>query len=496
LKKYHDEQEQTPFFSKLVNYSKQYIAAFDVPGHKRGNIQTDLTKKLGKNIFLYDSNAPRGLDNLNHPTGVIKKSQELASKVFHADRAYFLTGGTTLGILAMVMATVKAKEKIILPRNVHKSVINSLILSGGIPIFVKPLVDKHLQIAISIKTKNIIKTIDDHPDAKAILLINPTYYGGTCDLQTIIEYAHQKGLVCLVDEAHGGNLYFHDQLPMTAMDAGADFSAVSIHKTNLSLTQSSVLLQKGERISPNRLQATINILQSTSPNQLFIASLDTSRKYMYFHAKEGIDNVLELSHKYSTLINEIPGISVKGRDYFQSIGCFDFDETKIIIDVSKLSVNGFDIYKKLADNHSVQLELAEEQILLCVLSIAQVEKDFLYLLNALKEMSASYYKMEEFNYPPIPLNYPKRCFRPRVAYHAPFVFVDVNDSLGEICAESIMIYPPGIPLIIPGEKIDASVINSINSYIKNDLTILSESEVGKIKVIDRANWKKPKVDNN
>jgi len=485
------KQEKTPYFTKLVNYSKKYMASFDVPGHKRGVIKTEFNKALGDKIFVYDSNAPRGLDNLNHPTSIIKEAQELSAEAFNADRAYFVTGGTTLAILAMITATIKAKEKIILPRNVHKSIINALILSGGIPIFVKPIVDNNLQIAISLSKEEVIKTINKHKDAKAVFLINPTYYGGTCDIKEITTYAHQHNMVVLVDEAHGGNLYFNDKLPLSAMDAGADFSAISIHKTNLSLTQSSILLQKGTRIAPQRLSATINILQSTSPNQLLIASLDVSRKFMYFHAKEYLDKVIALSKKYTKPINEIPGISVKDKTYFIENGSYDYDESKLIIDVSKLDINGFDVYKILVDKYNVQVELAEENILLCVLSVAQREKDFKYLYYGLKQISKQYYLNKTYKYPAIPLSYPRRVTRPREAYHAPFIYVDVNDSLNMICAESIMIYPPGIPLIIPGERINQNVIDSINNYLKNDLTILSESEEGKIKVIDKANWHKP-----
>jgi len=321
-----------------------------------------------------------------------------------------------------------------------------------------------------------------------LFLINPTYYGGTCDLKTIIEYAHSKNIIVLVDEAHGGNLYFGENLPITAMEAGADFSAVSIHKTNLSLTQSSILLQKGTRVSINRITATINILQSTSPSQLLIASLDTSRKYMFLNGRKEIEKLLFLSQKYIELLNQIPGISVKSKDHFIAVGTHDYDRTKLLIDVSKLSISGFDVYKLLADKYNVQIELAEESIILCVLSIAQHEKDFEYLLYGLKEISKQFYSLQEYYYPKIPLNYPKRCLRPRVAYHAPSITININDSLDEICAESIMVYPPGIPLIIPGEKIDLKIISSINNYIKNNLILLSESDLGKIKVVDKTRW--------
>ncbi|MDR2828377.1 MAG: aminotransferase class I/II-fold pyridoxal phosphate-dependent enzyme [Acholeplasmatales bacterium] len=479
----NDPQFKTPFFTKLKEYSKKYTASFDVPGHKRGAIENDFSKAIGKNIFKYDSNAPYGLDFLNQPSGVIKESEELAAKAYNANKAYFITGGTTLAIIAMIMTCVKAKEKIILPRNVHKSVINSLILSGSIPVFIKPIIDEYLDIATSVSTEEVIKTIKKNKDAKAILIINPTYYGGISDLKTITQIAHENNMLVLVDEAHGGNLYFSDKLPLSAMECNADICAISSHKTNLSLTQSSLLLLKGDAVSQRRLTATINILQSTSPSQLLVGSIDTSRKYMYFYANKMIDNLLILKNKYVDIINKIPGIKVMDKKYFIDNGCFDYDETKMLLDVTPLSITGSNIYKLLAKHHNVQLELAEEEILLCVLSVATKEKDFKCLVKGLNAISKEYYKKEEFVYPEINLTYPKKSVRPREAYHGASKVISINDSLGCISSEMIMIYPPGIPLIIPGEIVDSNVIKTINNYIKNDLKILQESERGFIKVL-------------
>ncbi|MFA5290259.1 MAG: aminotransferase class I/II-fold pyridoxal phosphate-dependent enzyme, partial [Candidatus Izemoplasmatales bacterium] len=292
-----ERQYRTPFFTKLKNYGTSDVAPFDVPGHKLGRIKNDLLDFIGPNTFRLDANAPIGLDTLSKPQGVLREAEKLMASAFNADKSFFLTGGTTTGILAMIMATCRANDKIILPRNVHKSVINSLILSGAIPVFVKPDIDIELGIANGVFCETYEDAIQNHPDAKALFIINPTYFGIASDIETITKIAHENDMLVLVDEAHGAQFYFSDRLPMTAMDAGADISATSIHKTGGSFTQSSVLLTKGKRIDHLRLRSTLNMLQSTSPSSLLMASLDVARKTMYFEGKRRIDKLLNMAEK-------------------------------------------------------------------------------------------------------------------------------------------------------------------------------------------------------
>ncbi|MFU8792726.1 MAG: aminotransferase class I/II-fold pyridoxal phosphate-dependent enzyme [Acholeplasmataceae bacterium] len=483
------DHQKTPFYTKLLEYATSDVIAHDVPGHKLGQLENELSDFIGKNTYKLDANAPRGLDNLNRPIGVIKEASELMADAMLAERAYFLTGGTTMGILSMIMSVCRAKEKVILPRNVHKSAINALILSGAIPIFIKPSIDETLGIANHITTQDVIKTIDEHPDAKAILVINPTYFGVVSDLRAIVDYAHLNDMIVMTDEAHGSHFGFSEMLPPSAMEAGADMSACSLHKTVGSFTQSSVLVTQGSRIDHVRLRSTINMIQSTSPSSLLLASLDVARKAFYFNAPTEIPKLIEMAQKARIRINEIPGLKSLSGAYFTSHGAFDYDQTKIIVKVSDLGITGFDAYNELRDHHNIQLELAETHLILAVLSIGTRQKDLDGLIIGLEQLSKTYAPLNKAPImPKIRYTHPESFTRPREAYHAPKKYVTLDEAVNEVAAESVMIYPPGIPIVIPGEIITQDMIDDFAFYKKSGSTILSDTEAGLIKIVDKEQW--------
>jgi lysine decarboxylase len=488
-------QNQTPFFTKLKEYGMSHVAPFDVPGHKLGRIENDLQKFVGKKMYLLDANSPVGLDHLNYPTGVINEAQSLMAEAMGADKSYFLTNGTTTGILAMVMSVCKANDKIILPRNVHKSVINGLILSGAMPVFIKPNIDEFVGIANDVSFDAVKKAIDENPDAKAIFAINPTYFGVVSDIQKITDYAHEHKMIVMVDEAHGAQFYFSQKLPLSAMEAGADISATSMHKTAGSLTQSSIILTKGERIDHQRLRATLNMLQSTSPSSLLMASLDVARKTMYFQGKAKINNILKLAKIAREKIKTIPGLTVIDKEYLLNQGCYDYDETKLMVKVSDLGISGFDIYQMMKKNYNIQLELAESHIVLCVLTIGTTKQDLERLVLAFKKLAEKYYKLKD-KLPKIEFRYqfPDTYARPRDAYHAPKNLVKLEDAIDEISAESIMIYPPGIPIIIPGEVITEEVVKDIKFYKNKGGSLQSDidndTDIDYVQIVDKENWSK------
>jgi lysine decarboxylase len=488
-----NKQNKTPFFTKLKEYAENKdIVSFDVPGHKLGRVKDDLYEYLGEKIYRLDSNSPRGLDNLSKPKGVIKESSELVSSACNSDNAYFLTGGTSQGILGMIIASVKAKEKIILPRNVHKSIISALIFSGAIPIFMEVDIDTNLGIANQVNLNTVKKTIDENPDASAILIINPTYFGVCSDILEITNYAHEYNITVLIDEAHGAHFYFYDKSPLNAMQVYADASAISFHKLLGSLTESSVLITKGLRIDNKKIKATINMLQSTSPNHLLIASIDTTRKYFVNEGYKLYDKLVSIVNETRNKINKIKGLSSPGKQYFINAGATNFDETKLIINCSKLGLSGFDIYKELKDNYNIQVELAEPCLILCAPSIGNNESDFERLVDALKDISKNQFQTDDisFEVPKFTYKYPSYFTRPREADHAPYNYSPRNESIDEKAAEMIMIYPPGIPIVIPGEVIDIDILNNIIYYQNSDSVIIKDSEDFLIKVIDKEKWVK------
>ncbi|MBQ2052688.1 MAG: aminotransferase class I/II-fold pyridoxal phosphate-dependent enzyme, partial [Bacilli bacterium] len=279
-------QKKAPYIEALKKYIAEDVSPFDVPGHHMGNVENAFTKFLGHDVYRADVNAPVGMDNLANPRGVILESEKLMAEACGADEAFFLINGTTSGILAMLLTAVRAGEKILLPRNVHKSVINGLILSGAVPEYIMPEIDNDLEIANQPSVEDFKKAIVRYPSAKAVFVINPTYFGAVTDLKEIVDFAHAHNMAVLVDEAHGAHYYFHaGNCPMTAMEAGADLSSVSFHKTGGSLTQSSVLLAHTERFNRYDIQKALNILNTTSPSTLLIASLDAARQFMVTKGK-------------------------------------------------------------------------------------------------------------------------------------------------------------------------------------------------------------------
>ncbi|MGI6781428.1 MAG: aminotransferase class I/II-fold pyridoxal phosphate-dependent enzyme [Acholeplasmataceae bacterium] len=480
-----ERQQKTPYFTKLKAYTESKPISLDVPGHKLGKINNELLEYTGPNIFKLDANAPKGLDNLSKPKGVIKEAQELMAEAFGADCAYFLTNGTTQGILAVMMSVCRANQKILLPRNVHKSVINGLILSGAIPVFMKPNIDNNLGIANGVSLETAKNAILENPEAKAIFLINPTYFGVVSDLTEIVKLAHKHDMKVIVDEAHGGHFYFSNKLPLGAIEAEADLSIVSIHKTVGSMTQSSVILTKGKRVDHNRLEATLNILNSTSPSGLLMASLDVARKTMYFEGTKKLDKLVKMTKDARNKINQIPGIEAITKDYFIKKGEYDSDESRIIVKVSDLGITGFDAYNELRDIYNVQLELAETHLILAVLTIGTTEEDLDKFVDALSKISEKHLKENrEPIHQKLTYNEPIYYMRPREAYHSYKKYVRLKDATNEVAAESIMVYPPGIPIVIPGEVISEEIINDLLMYKKLGSTILSDSDGELIKVVD------------
>ena len=272
-----EKQAKAPIYEALENFKKRRVVPFDVPGHKRGRGNPELVNLLGAQCVGLDVNSMKPLDNLCNPVSVIAEAEKLMADAFGAANSFFMVGGTTSAVQSMILSVCKAGDKIILPRNVHKSVINALILCGAIPVYVRPKIHKVIGVALGMEKEDVADAIEANPDAVAVLVNNPTYYGICSDLKGITQIAHSHGLKVLVDEAHGTHLYFGHDLPVSAMAAGADMAAVSMHKSGGSLTQSSCLLLN-KCIDRDHVREIINLTQTTSASYLLLSSLDISRR--------------------------------------------------------------------------------------------------------------------------------------------------------------------------------------------------------------------------
>jgi lysine decarboxylase len=486
------DQKKTPFVTALEKYTSANVAPFDVPGHHMGNVKNAATDLFGREVYRCDVNAPIGMDNLADPHGCILDAERLLADACGADEAFFLVNGTSSGILAMLLTTVKANEKIILPRNVHKSIINGLILSGAIPTFVMPEIDNDLEIANQPSLADWKKAIIKNPSAKAVFVINPTYFGSVGPLKEIVEFAHAHHMAVLVDEAHGAHYYFGlRNQPYSAMAAGADMTAASFHKTVGSLTQSSVLLMHTGMFSREDVQKSLNIINSTSPSSILMASIDAARAFMA--SKAGVSAMKEtyvLARYARREIDKIPGFRVCGKKHFLAHGSYDFDETKLVITFDHLDIDGFALYHLLKEEYDVQMELAETYAVLGIIAIGTKKSHCDRLVEALKEISRDHYHPEiHYEDHHFDNSFPFALLRPRAAFHAPGKVVDVSEIDGQISKEQVMMYPPGIPLIIPGEVWNKKLIQRVRFYESSGMKLMSAYPSG-FEVIDIDNWRR------
>lgn len=485
------DQNKTPYLDALKEFISKDVLPLDVPGHHMGNVSNKLKTFLGDQLYRADINAPIGMDNLANPHSVLLEAEDLMADFCHADYSYFLINGTSSGILAMIMATCGANDRIILPRNVHKSIISALILSGASPIYIMPKIDGVLEIANQPSAEDYIKAMQRFPSAKAVFVINPTYFGAVTDLKRIVEEAHARGMAVLVDEAHGAHYYFDSTGPISAMDAGADMASVSFHKTGGSLTQSSVLLLKSKLISERVVQKSLNIINTTSPSTILMASLDSARQYVATKGQENLLKVHEMSKFAREEIAKIKGFKPCNRDHFLEKGCFDYDDTKLVIQLDNLDINGFELYHLLKDEYDIQVELAETYVIMAILSIGTNKQQIVRFIKALKDISKKHYnKNLIMAHHAFGVEFPFQITRPRVAFHATGKKVPLGDAINCISKESIMIYPPGIPLIVPGEVFTKELVERITEYKKLGVTILSDYGADEVNVIDTEHWNK------
>ncbi len=479
------DQNEVPLFEALQIYRKKKVIPFDVPGHKHGIGIPEMIDIFGKPMLELDVNAMKCLDNICNPIGVIKDAEELAADAYYADHAFFLVNGTTAGVQAMIMSICEPGDKIILPRNAHKSAITALILSGAIPIYIQPEINEKLGIAMGVSVEMVEKAIVRNPDAKGIFLVNPTYYGAISNIKKIVRIAHKYGMAVLVDEAHGAHMNFHAELPPEAIELGADMCAVSMHKTGGSLTQSSLLLLREGVIDEKTVRTTLNLTQTTSASYLLMASLDLARKQLATRGEEILTKVLALSRWTRDEINQINGLYAFGKELIGSPGVFDFDETKMGINVRNIGLTGFEVYDLLRDEYNIQTELGDLYNVLAIISLGDTEESLQALIDALKDLSIKHRKNQQIKLTKGILQNPDVIISPRDAYYSEKRVVQLEEAEGEISGESIMAYPPGIPVVTPGERISKEMIEYIE-VLKEEESLLQGTEdpyVNYIKVL-------------
>lgn len=452
-------QERAPIYEALEWFKKERIVPFDVPGHKRGRGNPELTEFLGEKCVGVDVNSMKPLDNLIHPVSVIKEAEELAAEAFGAAHAFFMVNGTTSAVQGMILTACKQGDKIILPRNVHRSAINALVLCGAVPVYVDPIVDKRLGIALGMSVEEVKKAIKKHPDAKAVFVNNPTYYGICSDLRSIVKLAHEHNMLVLVDEAHGTHFYFHEDFPVSAMKAGADMASVSMHKSGGSLTQSSFLLL-GPKVNAGYARQIVNLTQTTSGSYLLLSSLDLSRRNLALNGRDIFQKVIELTGYIRDEINKIGDYYAFSKELINGDSIYDFDVTKISIHTLDIGLSGFEVYDLLRDEYDIQIEFGDVGNILAYVSVGDRKKDVERLISALAEIRRRYKRSRASM---ITQEYiePDLVTTPQAAFYAEKESLPLREAAGRVCSEFVMSYPPGIPILAPGERITEEIIEYI-----------------------------------
>lgn len=454
-----EQQKRAPIYEALEEFKSRRVVPFDVPGHKRGRGNPELVKLFGEKCVGLDVNSMKPLDNLCHPVSVIRDAEQLAAEAFGAENAFLMVGGTTSAVQSMILSVCKAGDKIILPRNVHKSAINALVLCGAIPVYVNPETNNMLGISLGMEVSQVEKAIKENPDAVAVLVNNPTYYGICSDLRSIVKLAHEHGMKVLADEAHGTHLYFGKGLPVSAMTAGADMASVSMHKSGGSLTQSSILLLN-HGVNADYVRQIINLTQTTSASYLLLASLDISRRNLALRGEESFDKVVKMAEYAREEINSIGGYYAYGRDLVNGGSIYDYDVTKLSVYTLGNGLAGIEVYDLLRDEYDIQIEFGDICNILAYISIGDRIQDIERLVGALADIERLY-KKDKTGMLAGEYIAPQVIVSPQKAFYSEKVSLPVRQAAGRICGEFVMCYPPGIPIVAPGEMITQEIVEYI-----------------------------------
>ena len=523
--KKNNRQFTAPISKAMEAYAGDGALAFHTPGHKQGLGAHPLLRRLITEAGLrQEVSLMEELDDLHEPAGCIKEAQELAAELWGAKESLFVINGTTGAIQAMLVGTLSPGDKVLVPRNAHRSIMGGIILAGAVPIYIQPEIDTRLGIAMGLSVATVKQAIKEHPEAKALVAVYPTYYGFCCDLQRMGELVHEANMLLLVDEAHGAHLRFGKDLPKQAIDLGADVAAQSTHKLLGSMTQTSMLHIGSNRVEAERIRQAASLLQSTSPNQLLLASLDIARLQMAQEGAQRVNRAVELAQWLRKKINEIPGLYCPGKEIWagqeagqlmagsedlSDVGAVALDWAKVTVNLAGLDISGQEAELLLRHQWKVQCELSDPENLLFIISMADTQREADRLLPVLQELAVQHQRTMETktaNKAGSGIGEEQDCkkadnlchmaempvavqrMNPREAFFAPIRTVALEKAIGCICGETIAFYPPGIPVLCPGEEITEALVEYIRFYQAKGMRLSGavDSTLGTIRVCQEA----------
>ncbi|MGB3491960.1 MAG: aminotransferase class I/II-fold pyridoxal phosphate-dependent enzyme [Elainellaceae cyanobacterium] len=498
-----------PLVEAIARWLVHSHAAFYTPGHKGGaSVLPEISQLLGSALRADLPELP-GLDNLFSPEGVIEEAQALAAQAFGGDRTWFLANGSTCGIEAALLATCRPHDRIIVPRNAHQSIISGLILSGAMPIFVQPAYDPVWDMALGLSLAQVRSALEQYPEAVAVMLVSPTYYGVCCEIEAIANLVHAHQMPLLVDEAHGPHFGFHPGLPPSALSAGADLTVQSTHKVLSALTQASMLHLHGfglpgrspYRISPDRIQKALQMVQSSSPSYLLLASLDAARQQMATEGKALMERTIALAQDARSRLAAIPGLRVLEQSDLGEEISLTLDITRLTVDVTELGLTGFDADEILSEQLGVVAELPTLKTLTFIISLGNSSADIERLVQGFTVLARQHRKtvppsngaqvsQADAQVVPFEASIPAiavPAMSPRDAFFADSEAVAIATAVGRISAELVCPYPPGIPVLLPGEIITAEAVQYLRHILAAGGTVTgcADSTLETLRVVVR-----------
>ncbi|NBI06299.1 aminotransferase class I/II-fold pyridoxal phosphate-dependent enzyme [Senegalia massiliensis] len=464
----------TPLIKGLLEYSDKKNVRFHMPGHKGRTIYD-----LAKLIPDIDVTEVEGTDNLHNPKGVINESQKRASNIYGTRKTFYSVNGTTAGIYAAITSSVKPGEEILIQRNCHKSIYNALVIGRIKGNFIYPKYDSKNNILTIIDPNEINDILSENKNIKAVVITYPSYLGICSDIKTIADVVHKHDKILIVDEAHGSHLEFSNKLPISAESAGADIIVQSTHKTLPSYTQSSMVHVNSDRVDNDRLFKMMSMFQSTSPSYILMSSLDMAMDYMINEGKNRLEKVLNYIDEFTYKVDNLEGISL-----FVGDTKYIFDKTKIVINATELGLRGSDLENILRKEYNIELEMSDLFYALAMVSVMNTKKDLDKLYLALKDISNTHCKKKLKIKEDIKFLQPTKYIEIYEAFNENSKFENLDDAIGEIASDYIIPYPPGVPVVAPGEILSKDIINHIKKFIDADIEILGLNN-NKVSIIDK-----------
>ncbi|MEW6557518.1 MAG: aminotransferase class I/II-fold pyridoxal phosphate-dependent enzyme [Elusimicrobiota bacterium] len=476
-------QENAPLFETAYAHAKKRMVSFHTPGHKNGrSIDKKLLDFTGKNAYYFDVTVFPEVDSLHDPTHCIKWAQELMAKAYGVQYSFLLVNGSSVGNQAMFLSACKPGDSVILSRNIHKSVLGGIILAGIWPIFVQPKVDQNLDIILDAEPDQIDEAIKKFPEAKAVFITSPTYNGVTSDLLEIANVCHKNNKLLLVDEAHGPHLRFHRDFPISAVEADADIAVQSVHKILSAMSQGSVLHVNSDRVDITKVRKIVSMLQTTSPNYLILSSIDLARRQAVLHGEKLLSEVILAAERGRKKINKLKNFFCFTREDIRLRG-YDLDVTKLTINVTKTGLSGLEIENLLNEKYNVQVDCADLFNLIAIMGMGSTQADVNKLVDALEDIDIKYHGVAKNWNLNLPSLTTEMVLIPRdVVLAKDSKRVPLNKAVGHISAQTLTPYPPGIPIIIPGERITKEICDYLHELSSKDIRI-SGQETDTLKTI-------------